>query len=68
MRNSTARLKDLATGLRFNRSRWYEPTVGRFLSEDPTGFEGGAPNLYRYGHHAPPALRAAHFTLPYPTR
>ncbi|MFM8580107.1 MAG: RHS repeat-associated core domain-containing protein, partial [Planctomycetaceae bacterium] len=28
-------------GLSDNRARWYEPATGRFLSEDPTGFEGG---------------------------
>jgi uncharacterized protein RhaS with RHS repeats len=26
----------------------YDPTIGRFLSEDPSGFDGGDPNLYRY--------------------
>ncbi|WP_344844083.1 RHS repeat-associated core domain-containing protein [Kribbella ginsengisoli] len=35
-------------GLQFNRARWYEPGTGRFLSEDPAGFEGAGPNLYSY--------------------
>ncbi|MGE3240458.1 MAG: RHS repeat-associated core domain-containing protein [Pirellulales bacterium] len=26
----------------------YDPSIGRWLSEDPIGFEGGDPNLYRY--------------------
>ena len=26
----------------------YDPTIGRWLSEDPIGFEAGDPNLYRY--------------------
>ncbi|WP_432276111.1 RHS repeat-associated core domain-containing protein [Banduia mediterranea] len=29
------------------RARYYDPTIGRFLSEDPIGFEGG-PNYYAY--------------------
>ena len=29
-------------------ARWYDPEVGRWLSEDPIGFEAGDANLYRY--------------------
>ncbi len=32
----------------------YDPTIGRFLSEDPIGFDGGDPNLYRYVGNSPP--------------
>lgn len=32
---------DPATGLYYNRYRWYEPTWGRYLSPDPLGVEGG---------------------------
>jgi RHS repeat-associated protein len=35
-------------GLQFQRSRWYEPGTGRFLSEDPAGFDAAGPNLYSY--------------------
>lgn len=28
------------------RARYYDATVGRFVSEDPAGFEGGSLNLY----------------------
>ncbi|MFI5733146.1 polymorphic toxin-type HINT domain-containing protein [Kribbella sp. NPDC051587] len=35
-------------GLQFQRSRWYEPGTGRFLSEDPAGFGAAGPNLYSY--------------------
>ncbi len=29
-------------------ARWYDPEVGRWLSEDPIGFGAGDANLYRY--------------------
>jgi len=32
----------------FYRARYYDPKVGRFISEDPIGFEGGDLNVYRY--------------------
>lgn len=32
---------DLGTGLLQMRARWYSPSLGRFLSEDPIGFGGG---------------------------
>ncbi len=39
----------LENRLRVNSSaRWYDPEVGRWLSEDPIGFEAGDANLYRY--------------------
>lgn len=31
-----------------SEARWYDPENGRFLSEDPVGFEGGDVNLYAY--------------------
>jgi uncharacterized protein RhaS with RHS repeats len=31
----------------FYRARYYSPTFGRFISEDPAGFNGGI-NLYEY--------------------
>jgi len=30
------------------RARYYDPDVGRFISEDPIGFAGGDVNLYAY--------------------
>ncbi len=30
------------------RARYYDPRVGRFISEDPLGFDGGDVNLYAY--------------------
>src|SRR5207247_3615322 len=35
------------TGLMYYRARYYAPQWGRFLSEDPIGFEGGI-NQYAY--------------------
>lgn len=35
------------TGLYYFRSRYYEPALGRFISEDPLGFGGGA-DFYAY--------------------
>ena len=38
---------DTFTGLQHNRARWYHPNLGRFISEDPIGLEGGI-NQYAY--------------------
>ncbi len=37
---------DAETGLHYNRFRYYDSDVGRFVSEDPIGLEGGL-NLHR---------------------
>lgn len=39
--------------LYFYRARYYDPTQGRFLSEDPLGIGGGDTNLYRYASNNP---------------
>ena len=44
----TGRERDSETGLYHYRARYYDPTIGRFLSEDPIGFWGGDVNLYGY--------------------
>jgi RHS repeat-associated protein len=44
----TGRERDEETGLHYYRARYYDPAVGRFVSEDPIGFEAGDANLYRY--------------------
>jgi RHS repeat-associated protein len=49
----TGRFFDDDTGLQLNGLRWYDPGVGRWLSEDPIGFAGGDPNLYRYSGNGP---------------
>jgi RHS repeat-associated protein len=37
-----------ANGLYYMRARYYDPKVGRFISEDPLGFDGGDVNLLAY--------------------
>ena len=49
----TARPFDKAIGLQNNLNRWYDPEVGRWISEDPIGFEAGDANLYRYVDNMP---------------
>ena len=36
------------SGFYYMRARYYNPETGRFISEDPAGFEGGQVNLYVY--------------------
>jgi RHS repeat-associated protein len=40
------------TGLQFYRARYYNPQIGRFISEDPMGFRGGI-NKYAYVGDSP---------------
>ena len=44
---------DAATGLYEDGARWYDPKMGSFLGEDPTGFAGGDANLTRYVQNDP---------------
>jgi RHS repeat-associated protein len=37
-----------STGLYYYRARYYSPTMGRFISEDSIGFNGGQNNFYAY--------------------
>jgi RHS repeat-associated protein len=39
---------EAATGLQYNHHRWYDAAAGRWISEDPIGFDGGDSNLNRY--------------------
>ncbi|MBI1746366.1 MAG: VCBS repeat-containing protein [Acidobacteria bacterium] len=43
----TGREWDAVSGLHYYRARYYDPVIGRFISEDPIGFEGGI-NFYAY--------------------
>jgi RHS repeat-associated protein len=40
-------------GLYYMRARYYDPSIGRFISEDPSGFGGGDVNLYAYVQNNP---------------
>ena len=43
----TARESDTETGLYYYRARYYDPSIGRFVNEDPIYFGGGV-NFYDY--------------------
>jgi RHS repeat-associated protein len=49
----TARPFDPATNLQNNLNRWYDPKIGRWISEDPIEFEAADANLYRYVENVP---------------
>jgi RHS repeat-associated protein len=49
----TGRERDAESGLQYNRGRYYDPPSGRWLSEDPIGFEGADGNLFRYAKNNP---------------
>ena len=51
-----AREADAATGLYYVRNRWYDPHMGRFVSEDPIGLAGGI-NQYAYVENIPTMTR-----------
>jgi RHS repeat-associated protein len=39
---------DPETGLQYNRYRYYDPALGRYLQSDPLGYGGSPVNLYAY--------------------
>jgi RHS repeat-associated protein len=43
----TARQRDPETGLYYYRARYFDPSLGRFISEDPIGLAGGV-NQFAY--------------------
>jgi RHS repeat-associated protein len=47
-----AREHDEESGLYYVRARYYDPAIGRFISEDPIGLEGGI-NTYAYANNSP---------------
>ena len=44
----TGREFDQESGQYYYRARYFDPNIGRFISEDPIGFDGGDSNLFRY--------------------
>lgn len=57
---------DTETGLYYLRARYYDPLVGRFISEDPSHLAGGL-NLYAYAANNPIAFRDPSGLSPCPT-
>jgi RHS repeat-associated protein len=53
----TGREYDPELDMYYYRARYYDPQLGRFISQDPLGFEAGDSNLYRYVGNAPLAAR-----------
>ncbi len=49
----TGREYDSFSGFYYYRARWYDATLGRFVSEDPIRFAGGDVNLYGYVRNQP---------------
>ena len=49
----TGREFDAETNLQYNRARYYDAALGRFLSEDPIGFFSGDVNRFRYVRNRP---------------
>ena len=54
--NFTGREYDRETELYYYRARYYIPTLGKFLSDDPVRFESGDFNLQRYVFNRPVSL------------
>ncbi len=49
----TGREYDAETKLQYNRARYYDAGTGRWMSQDPLGFDAGDSNLYRYVSNSP---------------
>jgi len=52
----TGREHESLTGLMYYRAGFYDPQLGRFISEDPLGFRGGDVNIYAYVGNNPTNL------------
>jgi RHS repeat-associated protein len=48
----TGGYQDPLTGLIYRWNRWYDPSIGRWQSEDPIGFNAGDANVTRYVKNA----------------
>ena len=40
--------EDVETGLYYNRFRYYDPSIGSYISQDPIGLAGNNPTLYGF--------------------
>ncbi|GEM_PF-2594638 len=50
----TGREIDTEINLQYNRARYYDANTGRWINQDPLGFDAGDANLYRYVGNNPP--------------
>ncbi|MBI4398402.1 MAG: RHS repeat protein, partial [Candidatus Omnitrophica bacterium] len=60
----TGREFEEEAGLYYNRARFYDPRLGRFINTDPKGYEAGL-NLYTYADNNPLAYRDPYGLDPY---
>ncbi|MBM3995955.1 MAG: RHS repeat-associated core domain-containing protein, partial [Planctomycetes bacterium] len=44
----TGRVRDDDVEMQGHHARWYDYTIGKWISQDPLGFDAGDSNLYRY--------------------
>ena len=44
---------DEESGLHYNRHRYYDPQLGRYINQDPIGFDGRGLNFYQYTSNSP---------------
>jgi RHS repeat-associated protein len=49
----TGREYDAETQMQYHRARYYDPQIGRWIGQDPIGFDAGDSNLYRYVRNHP---------------
>src|SRR5260221_14365107 len=49
----TGREWDSSVSLQYNRARYYDPAIGKWISRDPIGFDSRDANLYRYVGNGP---------------
>jgi RHS repeat-associated protein len=49
----TGKMTDEVTSLQWNINRWYDAKTGRWISEDPIGFQSNDLNLYRFINNSP---------------
>ena len=49
----TGMLIDAGSGFYYDHARWYDPQLGKFITQDPTSFAGGDSNLSRYVNNGP---------------
>jgi RHS repeat-associated protein len=59
-----ARDSGIETGLHYYRARYYDPNVGRFVSEDPISFNAKQFNFYSYVSNNPARLKDPFGTCP----